>query len=78
MGVQYISDSHGVNTGVFIPINEWNQLKDKYKDIEGIPGSVPEWHKEIVLKRIAQYEKDGIMLDFDEAMKEISKKSCDV
>jgi len=75
MSVQYISDSHGVTTGVFIPINEWNELKDKYKDIEGnIPGSVPEWHKEIVLERIAQYEKDGIMLDFDEAMKDIEKE----
>lgn len=75
MNVQYISDSHGVTTGVFIPINEWNELKDKYKDIEGYtPDSVPEWHKEIVLERIAQYEKDGIMLDFDEAMKDIEKE----
>ncbi|KAA5533325.1 addiction module component CHP02574 family protein [Taibaiella lutea] len=74
MSVQYISDSHGVTTGVFIPINEWNELKDKYKDIEDESSDgVPEWQKEIVLKRIAQYEKDGIMLDFDEAMKDIEK-----
>lgn len=74
MSVQYISDSHGVTTGVFIPINEWNELKDKYKDIEEESSDgVPEWQKEVVLKRIAQYEKDGIILGFDEAMEDIEK-----
>jgi len=74
MSVQYISDGQGVTTGVFIPINEWNELKDKYKDIEdNTSDNIPEWHKELVLERIAQYEKDGILLDFDEAMKDIEK-----
>jgi len=34
MSLQFISDSMGQTTGVFIPINEWNELKDKYKGIE--------------------------------------------
>jgi hypothetical protein len=26
--VQYISDDHGITTGVFIPIQDWNKLKN--------------------------------------------------
>jgi hypothetical protein len=34
MNLQYISDSTGKTTGVFIPISEWNELKAKYKGID--------------------------------------------
>jgi hypothetical protein len=34
MNLQYISDSKGQTAGVFIPIKEWNELKNKYKGIE--------------------------------------------
>jgi hypothetical protein len=50
MNLQYISDSKGQTTGVFIPINEWNDLKNKYKDIEREDIDIPEWHKDLVLR----------------------------
>ena len=31
MHLQYISDSTGKTTGVFIPIEEWEGLKNKFK-----------------------------------------------
>lgn len=34
MSLQYISDSNGVPTGVFIPLSEWENLKNKYNDLE--------------------------------------------
>lgn len=34
MSIQYISDSNGNPTGVFIPLNEWEKLKEQYSDIE--------------------------------------------
>jgi hypothetical protein len=34
MNLQYISDSNGKTTGVFIPINEWNLLKSKFEGLE--------------------------------------------
>ncbi len=34
MGLQLIQNSKGKATGVFIPINEWKELKKKYKDLE--------------------------------------------
>ncbi|MEX0813624.1 MAG: hypothetical protein WD048_15505 [Chitinophagales bacterium] len=52
MSLQYISDSNGKTTGVFIPIKEWNVLKEKIKDIEDENFIVPEWQKEIVRDRI--------------------------
>ena len=75
MNLQYISDSKGQTTGVFIPINEWNDLKKKYKDIEQEEVSVPEWHKDLVLKRLEEYRKNpGSAMDFDAAMDDIEKE----
>lgn len=57
MNLQYISDSTGKTTGVFIPINEWNLLKGKYQDIEKNAINVPEWQKEEVGKRMDKNQK---------------------
>ncbi len=74
MNLQYISDSKGQITGVFIPINEWNDLKNKYKNIEQEEVSVPDWHKELVLKRLEDYKQNpGSAMDFDTAMDDIEK-----
>ena len=74
MNLQYISDSKGQTTGVFIPINEWNDLKNKYKDIEQEEINVPEWHKDLVLKRLEDYKKNpNSAKDFDAAMDDIEK-----
>ncbi len=73
MNVQYISDAKGMTTGVFIPIEEWNALVDKYKGIES-EIDVPEWHKAIVAERMEEYKRNpGLAQDFDEAMDEIEK-----
>jgi len=34
MNLQYISDYRGKTTGVFIPIQEWEGLKSKFKGLE--------------------------------------------
>lgn len=34
MNLQYISDNKGKTTGVFIPIQEWEGLKSKFKGLE--------------------------------------------
>ncbi len=76
MNLQYISDSKGNTTGVYIPINEWNLLKNKYKGIEDeVADAVPTRHKEIVLNRLADYNKDKTQaLDFDTAMDDIENE----
>lgn len=36
MKLQLIQDGKGKTTGVYIPINEWEELKKQYKDLEGL------------------------------------------
>lgn len=66
MNLQYITDSNGQTTGVFIPIKEWNDLKSKFKGIEKEDADAPEWHKEIVRKRMELYKSNPDQaMDFD-------------
>ena len=75
MNLQYISDSKGQTTGVFIPINDWNNLKSKYKGIEQVEVDIPGWHKDIVRQRLKDYRKNpGSAMDFDSAMNDIEKE----
>ena len=78
MNLQYISDSKGETTGVFIPINDWEYLKRKYKVIEREEKDtveIPEWHKEIVLQRLKEYQSNPEnVLDWEEVQKEIEVK----
>lgn len=75
MNLQYILDSKGQTTGVFIPINEWNDLKSKYKDIEREGVDIPEWHKDLVRQRLDDHKKNpDSALDFDAAMDDIEKE----
>jgi hypothetical protein len=74
MNLQYITDSNGQTTGVFIPIKEWNDLKTKFKDIDQEGLEVPVWHKEIVRKRMELYKNNpDQVLDFDTALDDIEK-----
>ena len=74
MNLQYISDSTGKTTGVFIPISEWNELKNKYNDIEDDVRDIPEWQINQVRNRMDEYKKDpNQALDFEISLKEIEK-----
>ncbi len=75
MSIQYVSDNQGKTTGVFIPISEWNSLKQKFKGIEEESVDIPEWHQELVRQRLENYrENPGTALDFDSAIDEIEKE----
>ena len=75
MNLQYISDSNGVPTGVFIPMNDWNKLKEKYNDIEAELNDIPQWHKAELDQRLADYKNNPDQaLDFNEAMDDIDKE----
>ncbi len=74
MNLQFISDSTGKTTGVYIPIQEWNELKDKFKGIEQEGIDIPTWHKDIVQQRLTDYKKNPDQtLDFDAAMDDIER-----
>ena len=70
MSLQYITDDKGQTTGVFIPIQEWNNLKSKYEGIEEDAYTVPEWQKEIVRERIKNTKPEEY-LSWDEVQQQI-------
>ena len=75
MNLQYISDSSGKTTGVFIPINEWNDFKEKYQVIENDDMYIPSWHKSLVRERLEEYKKNpDSALDFNSAINDINKE----
>lgn len=74
MSLQYISDSTGKTAGVFIPINEWNELKSKFKGIETEELDIQRWHIDILNERLIDYKKNrGQALDFDDAMDDVER-----
>lgn len=74
MNLQYITDGKGQTTGVFIPIEEWNDLKSKFKGVDFEEMEIPEWQKTIVRERADQYKKNPEQaLDFDTSLDEIEK-----
>jgi hypothetical protein len=72
MNIQYISDSTGQTTGVFIPIQEWNELLAILNDEKTIQGNIPEWHKNVVRERLVEYKTNpGSGMNFNATMDEI-------
>ncbi|MFY9150662.1 MAG: addiction module protein [Prolixibacteraceae bacterium] len=75
MNVQLITDSNGKTTGVFIPIKEWNMLKQKYKGIEKEELDVPSWHLDVVNERLENYNNNSDQgIDFDQAIDQIESE----
>ena len=78
MNLQYISDNKGKTTGVYIPINDWEYLKNKYKEIEREEKEtfeVPEWHKEIVRQRLKEHRNNpDDVANWEDVQKEIEEK----
>lgn len=52
MGLQIIQDSKGKTTGVYIPINEWKELKKQYRDLEALEYEEPT--KEQILQELKE------------------------
>ncbi len=52
MRLQVIQDDKGKNTGVFIPIKDWDAIKVEYPDIENTIVEIPQWEKELIDSRL--------------------------
>lgn len=52
MRLQIIQDSKGKATGVYIPINEWKELKKRYRDLEELEYTEPT--KKQILKELKE------------------------
>lgn len=52
MRLQVIQDEKGKTTGVYIPINQWKELKKQFKDLEVLEDEA--YNKEQLLKELKQ------------------------
>ena len=76
MTLQFIQDHRGNTTGVFIPIEEWQELKTKYTELQkeeaGNATELANWQKHIVDERLSDYYKNpNDVLDFDRTIDDI-------
>ena len=76
MTLQFIRDTRGNTTGVFIPIEEWQTLKARYNDLQIEEASTvmepAHWQKTIIDERLNDYyiHPDEVA-DFDKTIDEI-------
>ena len=74
MSVQYISDDNGKTTGVFIPIQDWNKLKNKYTGLEEEELELTAWQINELNNRMAEYERNpSNTTSFQDAMDDLEK-----
>ena len=53
MSLQIIQGGNGKPKGVFIPINDWENIKRNYPNIEKINNEIPQWQKDILDVRLS-------------------------
>lgn len=75
MRLQVILDGNGKNTGVFIPIEDWNIIKTNYPNIENIDTNLPLWEKNLIDSRLdAISKKPERLKSGNNLLKELKKK----
>jgi hypothetical protein len=53
MQPQYTYDKAGNPIGVFLPIEDWNNITERYADIE----ELPQWQKNIIDQRLQHLQQ---------------------
>lgn len=61
MIAQLIQDNEGKTTGVFITIEDWEQIKKTYPDIATFDYELPQWQKDILDERIKDLDKPEML-----------------
>lgn len=79
MTLQFIHDNRGNTTGVFIPIEDWQDLKTKYSDLQHEEAQnnieLTSWQKDILDERLDDYYKNpDDVVDFDITIANIRKR----
>ena len=79
MTIQFIHDTKGNTTGMFIPIEEWQSLKTKYTELQkeevGNDIELADWQKQIIDDRLNDYYANTTnVVDFDKTLNDIEKK----
>ncbi|AMR34355.1 hypothetical protein A0256_24325 [Mucilaginibacter sp. PAMC 26640] len=78
MNLQFIHDTKGNTTGVFIPIEEWQLLTEKYTELqeEELSNQVKlnSWQTELIDERLNDYYANSARTEsFDDMLTDIAK-----
>ena len=69
MRTQIIQDYNGLPTGVFIPIQDWENIKKHYPNIEKVDQELPLWQKDILDIRLGDLNNADKLESVDELFK---------
>ena len=78
MALQFIRDTKGNTTGVFIPIEEWQNFKTKYTDLQKEeaenPTELASWQKQILDNRLNDYyNNQENVVDFNKTLDNVER-----
>lgn len=78
MNLQFIHDNKGNTTGVYISIEEWQDLKSKYSELqkEEVKNNIElsAWQKQLIDERLNDYYNNtNEVANFDDTLNEIEK-----
>jgi hypothetical protein len=78
MNLQYLHDNNGNTTGVFMSIEQWKSLKNKYVDLQIEESQTDKnltiWQKEILDERLNDYHTNENQLsDFEQTISNVRK-----
>lgn len=78
MSLQFIYDNAGNTTGVYIPIEDWQSLKAKYRELQereiADTAKLSLWQKSIIDDRLNDYyQNPTAMMDFDKTIDDIER-----
>ena len=75
MKTQVIQDHNGLHTGVFIPIEDWEIIKNEYPNIEATEKELEQWEMDIIDQRLTAIEKNpGKLQPIENLFKELRRK----
>ena len=57
MKLQILQDNFGNQTGVYVPMEDWNLIKQQYPDIETIEEDLPQWEIDLIDSRLSLIEQ---------------------
>jgi hypothetical protein len=62
MKTQNIENKDGTVVGVFVPIEDWNLMKQRFPNLDSSEDDLPQWQKELLDARLADvYNPDKIL-----------------
>jgi hypothetical protein len=73
MDLQYVSDSEGKHTAVLIPIEDWNYITTKYKDLKTLGMPKPS----VIKKKLSEKYAGKLPADVAEELQNYVAKSRD-